>query len=97
MPRVVITPALAKWLTAAPTVGASEVVVPVNGTTVRDCLDHLFEIYPSLRGYVLDETGTMRHHVVAFVNGEAVSDKRTLAEPVPPDGELFLFQALSGG
>ena len=97
MPRVVIASALAKWLTASPTVGASEVAVDVNGMTVRDCLDHLFTIYPTLRGYVLDETGTLRHHVVAFVNGEAVADKLTLSEPVPPDGELFLFQALSGG
>jgi hypothetical protein len=31
------------------------------------------------------------------VNGEAVRDKITLAEPVPPDGEVYLFQALSGG
>ncbi len=97
MPRVLIASALAKWLTASPTVGASEKTVEVKGTTVRDCLTHLFEIFPTLRGYVLDETGTMRHHVVAFVNGDPIQDKRTLSEPVPPDGELALFQALSGG
>ena len=97
MPRVVIAPALARWLTAAPSNGAREVAAVVEGATVRDCLNGLFEKFPTLRGYVLDEAGTMRHHVVAFVDGAAISDKRTLDMPVPANGELFLFQALSGG
>ena len=37
------------------------------------------------------------HHVVAFVNNEPVRDKQSLSEPVPPDGEIYVFQALSGG
>jgi sulfur-carrier protein len=39
----------------------------------------------------------MRHHVVAFVNGEPVRDKDTLSDPVPADAEVYIFQALSGG
>jgi hypothetical protein len=67
------------------------------GTTVRDVLDHLFTLHPRLRGYVVDERGALRHHVVAFVNGTAVADKAALADPVAADGEVYLFQALSGG
>ena len=67
------------------------------GATVREVLDHVFALHPVLRGYVLDERGALRHHVVAFVNGEPVRDKQTLAEPVPADGEIYIFQALSGG
>jgi hypothetical protein len=60
-------------------------------------LDALFALHPNLRGYVTDERGALRHHVVAFVNGVAVQDKSALNEPVPADGEVHIFQALSGG
>lgn len=97
MPRVVVASSLARWLTPVPAVEAGETAAVVPGTTVREALDALFAIHPTLRGYVTDEHGAMRHHVVAFVDGVAVRDKRTLGEPVPPDGEIYLFQALSGG
>ena len=97
MPRVVLAPAIARWLSAAPAVGAGERAVTVDGATVREVLEAVFALHPQLRGYVLDERGALRHHVVAFVNGAAVADKRTLGEAVPADGEVYLFQALSGG
>ncbi len=97
MPRVVLAPALARWLAVAPAVGVREVAVSVVGTTVREALDQLFALHPGLRGYVVDERGTLRHHVVAFVNGAAVPDKATLADPVAAEDEIYLFQALSGG
>jgi sulfur-carrier protein len=97
MPTVVLAPALARWLTAVPQAGAGEKMIPVSGATVRDVLAHVFAEYPTLRGYVVDERGALRHHVVAFVNNEPVRDKQSLSEPVPPDAELYLFQALSGG
>ena len=97
MPTVTLAPALARWLTAAPAAPAGDRSFALPGATVRDLLDQLFTRHPNLRGYVLDEHGTLRHHVVAFVNGTAVRDKRALDDPVPPGGELYLFQALSGG
>ena len=97
MPTVVLAPALARWLTPTPTPHAGETAVEAAGGTVREVLDGLFAAVPHLRGYVLDERGALRHHVVAFVNGEPVRDKERLAEPVPADAEVYLFQALSGG
>ena len=97
MPTVVLTSALARWLTANPTPRAGEVTCDVPGATVREVLENVFAKYPTLRGYVVDEHGVLRHHVVAYLNNEPVSDKETLATPVPADGELYLFQALSGG
>ena len=64
---------------------------------MREAVEDLLARVPSLRGYVLDDQGALRHHVAAFVNGEVVRDKKTLAEAVPPDGEVYLVQALSGG
>jgi sulfur-carrier protein len=96
VPTVVLAPSLARWLTPVPT-PAGEKAVVVPGATVREALDALFAVYPNLRGYVTDEHGALRHHVVAFVDGSAVRDKAALAEPVAADGEVYLFQALSGG
>jgi sulfur-carrier protein len=97
VPTVVIAPSLARWLSPNPDIRVGERACAVSGGTVRAVLDALFAEYPTLRGYVTDERGAVRHHVVAFVNGAAVRDKITLAEPVPPDAEVYLFQALSGG
>jgi sulfur carrier protein ThiS len=89
MPRVVLTAHLSAQ--------AGGSTFEVGGSTVRELLEGLFVIRPILRGYMLDEHGVLRHHVAAFVNGDVVRDKRQLDIPVPPDGELFLLQALSGG
>lgn len=97
MPTVVLAPSIARWLSAAPDVGVGERSVAVDGATIREVLDSLFAAHPVLRGYVVDERGALRHHVVAFVGGVVVRDKAELAEPVAPDGEVYLFQALSGG
>lgn len=97
MPTVVLASAVARWLDPAPGVSVGERKVVVAGATVREVLDHLFAAHPQLRGYVLDDHGTLRHHVVVYVDGVAVADKQALAEPVPPDGEVYVFQALSGG
>ena len=92
-----MAPALARWLEAAPGINVGEKSIDVEGATVRELLDALFAEFPAIRDYVTDEHGALRHHVVAFLNGVAITDKSTLSEPVPPDGELYLFQALSGG
>lgn len=94
---MVIAPALARWMNPAPDINVGERSVAVRGGTVREVLDALFAEYPVLRGYVVDERGALRHHVVAFLNGAAITDKTTLGESVDEDGELYLFQALSGG
>jgi molybdopterin synthase sulfur carrier subunit len=93
VPTVVVAPALARWLNPAPDINVGEKSVAVTGSTVRDVLDALFTEFPVLRGYVVDERGALRHHVVAFLNGSAVTDKTSLSEAVDEDGELYLFQA----
>ena len=93
MPRVTLAAPIARWL-PSPTGEKSFVVM---GATVREALEALLVDLPSLRGYILDDQGALRHHVAAFVDGVVVRDKRTLAEAVSPEGEVYLVQALSGG
>jgi hypothetical protein len=95
MPTVVLASAVARWLTPVPAaVGERRRTLP--GGSVRDVLDALFAEHPHLRGYLVDDRGELRHHVVAFVNGVA-ADKQALDAAIPPDAEVYLFQALSGG
>ena len=69
----------------------------VSGATVREVLDAVFADNPMLRSYILDDQGRVRRHVNVFINGEPVADRLALSDPVGPDDEVFVFQALSGG
>jgi len=89
MPRIAFTPNLRRHLDC-PTVEAP-------GVTLRAALDHVFVQNPRLRGYLLDEHGRLRKHVTVFVNDCPVADRIALADPIAPEDEIFVFQALSGG
>jgi len=69
----------------------------VPGRTVREVLDTIFQRHERARGYVLDERGEVRRHMIVFVDGKAVSDRRGLSDPVGPASEIYIMQALSGG
>jgi len=89
MPTVSFTSALRRFLTASS--------AQVEGGTVGEALAAVFASQPALRGYVLDDQGTLRRHVAVYVNGEMVSDRVRLSDPVGPHDEIYVFQALSGG
>lgn len=69
----------------------------VGGGTLREVLDAALRDHALLRGYVLDDQGRIRKHVVVFINDEIATDKNELSDPVPDDGEVWVMQALSGG
>jgi sulfur-carrier protein len=69
----------------------------VPGRTVREALDAVFATNPRARGYVLDDQGELRHHMVVFVDGELIRDRVGLSDPLAPDAEVYVMQALSGG
>jgi molybdopterin synthase sulfur carrier subunit len=69
----------------------------VEGRTVREALDRAFGENPRARGYVLDEQGALRKHMVVFVDGEAILDRTGLSDGVSADSQIYVMQALSGG
>jgi sulfur carrier protein ThiS len=69
----------------------------VEGTTVRQVLEAYFQANPKVRGYVLDDQGTLRKHVAIFLNQEPIRDRTELSESVRENDDLFVVQALSGG
>jgi molybdopterin synthase sulfur carrier subunit len=97
MPRVVLASALSRWLPASAGEPTQEVTLDVPGARLDEVLDGVFERYPNLRGYVLDEHGAVRHHVAVFVDSTAIVDKRNPTQALGERSEVYLMQALSGG
>ncbi len=89
MARVTFTGNLQRWIEAP--------AADAPGATVREALEAVFARNPLLRGYVLDDQGAVRRHVVVFVGGEPVKDRTNLSDPVSPGSEISVLQALSGG
>lgn len=97
MARVVLAPALTRWLPSTEGHSGGELSMRLAGGNVDELLQAVFARHPSLRGYVLDEHGAVRHHVAIFIDGQCLRDKRDLGQPVDADAELYVMQALSGG
>lgn len=69
----------------------------VQAVTLKQALDAAFVQQPQVRDYVLTEQGQLRRHVVIFVDGVRVHDRRHLTDAVQPGSEIHVLQALSGG
>ncbi len=68
-----------------------------TGSILRDVLNDYFKDNERARGYVLDEMGSVRQHMVVFIDGEAVVDRNGLSDPVKPDSIIDVIQSLAGG
>jgi len=54
-------------------------------------------VHPGVRDRVMDEQGRVRPHVNVFVGHESIRWTGGLETPIPPDAELFILPAVSGG
>jgi len=70
---------------------------PATGSTLADILTEMETNYPGVRGYVLDEQGSLRQHVNIFIDGTIIKDRATLSDPFSANSEIYIIQALSGG
>jgi sulfur carrier protein ThiS len=89
VPRITFTSSLQRHVSCPPE--------SVNGATVREALEQYFTLHPPTRGYVLDEQGALRQHVVVFVNGSQLRDRASQQDPISEGVEIYVMQALSGG
>jgi len=68
-------------------------VVEVDGDTAAAVVKALEASYPAVRGWIVDERGSLRRHVRLFLGQGAVS----LEAPIGPNDELHIVAAISGG
>lgn len=71
--------------------------IDVSVARLRDALDAAFAVNPRLRGYIVDEQGHLRQHVVIFIDGRPVNDRIGLTDAVSDARNIHVLQALSGG
>ena len=75
--------------------GASQAVL--DGATVQEVLDGLFEQFDELRARIYDDDGSLRRFVNVYLAGEDIRFLDGLATPVPDGAELTILPAVAGG
>jgi molybdopterin synthase sulfur carrier subunit len=65
----------------------------VDAPTVGELLLALERANPAMKGWVLDERGVLRRHIIVFVNGEPAGQDSA----VGADDRVDVLPALSGG
>ena len=71
--------------------------VLTDAASLRDALEAVFTGTPNLRGYVLDDQGHLRKHVIVFIDGRRVRDYVQLDDALAADSQVHVLQALTGG
>ena len=69
----------------------------VAGSSLREVLDNYFRDNERARGYVLDEQGKIRQHMVVFIDGDMALDRDKLTDAVQVGSVIDVIQSLSGG
>jgi sulfur-carrier protein len=69
----------------------------VEGATVREVLDGLFDRYGELRGRIYDDDGSLRRFVNVYLAGEDIRFLDGLSTPVVDGSELTILPAVAGG
>lgn len=75
--------------------GASE--AQLEGATVQEVLDSLFERFGELRTRISDEDGGLRRFVNVYLSGEDIRFLEGLQTPVTDGAELTILPAVAGG
>jgi len=73
-----------------------EAVAVVEGATVADVLDALYERFGELKARIADEQG-LRRFVNVYVGGEDIRFLDGLATPVSDGAEVTILPAVAGG
>ncbi|MEN3276006.1 MAG: sulfur-carrier protein [Massilia sp.] len=71
--------------------------IDTHATRLRDALEVAFTANPRLRGYILDDQGHLRPHVVVFIDGGRIRDRVGLNDRLQANSSVHVLQALSGG
>jgi molybdopterin synthase sulfur carrier subunit len=75
--------------------GEAETVL--DGATVQEVLDGLFDRFEELRARISDDDGSLRRFVNVYLAGEDIRFLDGLATPVKDGSELTILPAVAGG
>jgi MoaD family protein len=75
--------------------GASQ--TEVEGATVQEVLDGLFDRYGELRARIADDDGSLRRFVNVYLAGEDIRFLDGVDTPVTDGSEITILPAVAGG
>lgn len=64
---------------------------------VAEALSALYTLHPGVRDRIITEQGQIRDHINIFVGDENIRYTGGLATPIPPNSEISIVPAVSGG
>jgi sulfur-carrier protein len=74
-----------------------EAEASIDGATVQEVLEGLFERFGELRERISDEDGSLRRFVNVYVAGEDIRFLDGLQTPVADGAEMTILPAVAGG
>lgn len=77
--------------------GRTEIALTGSPTNVGELLAALWLEYPPLRDRILTEQGEIRPHVNVYYQNQDIRRLNGLQTDLDIDGELHIFNAVSGG
>jgi molybdopterin synthase sulfur carrier subunit len=90
-------PVLVKIPTQLRAAAGGEAEALLDGATVQEVLDGLFERHDELRTRLYDDEGGLRRFVNVYVAGEDIRFLDGLKTPVKDGAELTILPAVAGG
>ena len=77
--------------------GRREIRLEQSPGVLADALSLLYSLYPGTRDRIVNEQNQVREHINIFVGEENIRYTGGLATPLPPDSEISIVPAVSGG
>ena len=71
--------------------------VEVDADNLADMVDAMEEKFPGIKERLVDETGSLRHFVNIYVNGEDVQFLQGLETAIKASDEVSIVPAVAGG
>lgn len=77
--------------------GERQIQISDKPATVREALQHLWQLHVGLRDRVVNEQGHLRQHVNIFLNNENVRRLQSLDTSLTEGDEITILPSVSGG
>ncbi len=74
-----------------------QTTVAVEGTTIGEVLAQITAEYPSIKGQLVNEDGSLHRFLNVYVNDDDVRYLGGVDAPVANDDEITLLPAVAGG
>jgi molybdopterin synthase sulfur carrier subunit len=88
---------LVKIPTQLRSAAGGETETEIDGATVQEVLDGLFDRFDELRARISDDDGSLRRFVNVYLAGEDIRFLDGLDTPVADGAELTILPAVAGG